>query len=62
MKVAWDVYVMVILLATTFIIPYRLAFVEEDTVEWTTTYFVFDLHFLIDMILCFLTTYTDTYK
>lgn len=30
-KIVWDVYVMVILVLTTFIVPYRLAFLFEDT-------------------------------
>lgn len=61
-KIIWDVYIMLILLATTFIIPYRLAFVDEDPLHWVILYFVFDFHFFIDMILCFFTSYTDDYK
>lgn len=53
---------MLILLITTFIIPYRLAFIEEETTDWEITYYIFDLMFAIDMVLCFFTTFTDPYK
>ena len=55
---------MFILLLTTFIVPYRLAFVETDPdpPEWVATYYFFDFMFFIDVWLCFITTYTDSYK
>lgn len=53
---------MLILLVTTFIIPYRLAFMPEDPLSWQITYYLFDLMFFIDMVLCFFTTFTDPYK
>ena len=61
-KILWDMYIMFILLATTFIIPYRLAFVPTDPIEWQVAYYVFDLMFFFDMVLCFFTTFTDPYK
>ena len=55
-------YVMFILVLTTFIVPYRLAFVPTDPPEWVAVYYFFDFMFFIDVWLCFLTTYTDSYK
>lgn len=62
MKIVWDIYVMLILILTTFIIPYRLAFEPDDPLEWVIVYYFFDFMFFIDVILCFFTTYTDGYK
>lgn len=53
---------MFVLLLTTFIVPYRLAFSPDDTIEWVIAYYLIDLMFLIDVFLCFVTTYTDSYK
>lgn len=53
---------MFILLLTTFIVPYRLAFIPEDTTEWVIAYYFFDFMFLIDVFFCFVTTFTDSYK
>jgi len=53
---------MLILVLTTFIVPYRLAFVPEDTIEWVVLYYFFDFMFFIDVWFCFFTTYTDSYK
>lgn len=53
---------MFVLLITTVIVPYRLAFVDIESTEWVITYYVIDSLFLIDIILWFFTSYTDTYK
>ena len=55
----WDVYVMIVLVLTTFIIPYRLAFYENDSLEWVLLFYFFDVMFLIDVFLCFITSYND---
>lgn len=59
LKLVWDIYLMFVLILTTFIIPYRLAFYESDTLGWELLYYFFDLMFLIDVFLCFITSYTD---
>lgn len=61
LKVVWDVFVMLILIAVTLIIPYRLAFAHEDEFEWQVVYYLFDFMFTIDIVLCFLTSFTDSY-
>lgn len=60
-KVVWDVFVMLILIAVTLIIPYRLAFVLDDELEWQILYYFFDFMFTVDILLCFFTSYTDSY-
>lgn len=50
---------MAILIVTTLIVPYRLAFVDEEPIQWTVAYYVFDFIFLIDMTICFFTTFKD---
>jgi potassium channel len=50
---------MAILVVTSLVVPYRLAFVKVEPIEWAVTYYVFDLLFLIDMLFCFFTSYKD---
>ena len=44
------------------IIPFRLAFIEEYSYNWEVTYYIFDLFFLIDILLTFNTSYTSEKK
>ena len=52
---------MIVLVFVSIVLPYRLAFYEEDDLAWIIAYYVIDFLFLIDMILTFFTTYTDNY-
>ena len=58
-KIAWDLFIMVVLLFTTAIIPIRLAFVEEEVKSWETAFYAIDLLFFMDIILWFFTSYID---
>ena len=51
---------MCLLMFTTIVIPYRLAFIEEEPRDWLIAYYVLDSMFLIDILLWFVTSYTDT--
>lgn len=63
LKIAWDVAISLVLLIITVIIPYRLAFViEDDDMAWQIVYYFFDVMFSLDIVFCFLTTYTDKYN
>lgn len=62
LKIAWDVCIMLVLLIVTVIIPYRLAFVIEDDMAWKVLYYFFDVMFALDIVFCFLTSYTDKYN
>ena len=48
-----------VLIFTCAITPYRLAFTEDDTLEWKIINYSVDLIFLIDMILIFNTAFYD---
>jgi len=61
LKIAWDVSIMLVLLIVTVIIPYRLAFVMDDDINWKVLYIFFDVMFALDMVFCFFTSYTDKY-
>lgn len=52
-------YVTVLLLFITIIVPVRLAFADEDPLGWKIVYNWIDLSFLIDIILTFFTSYTN---
>lgn len=41
------------------VVPYRLAFVDEDSTKWVIVYLIVDCQFLIDMILTFFTALED---
>lgn len=58
-KIAWDLWIMFVLLFTTAIIPWRLAFVENEVRSWNTFFYSMDGLFGIDIILWFFTSYTD---
>jgi len=63
LKIGWDVSIMLVLLIVTVIIPYRLAFViGDDDLEWKILYTFFDVMFALDIVFCFLTSYTDKFN
>lgn len=61
-KVVWDIFVLIILLVVSMIIPIRLAFsiFETTTMHWLYT--TIDLIFAIDLVLTFFTSITDEHK
>ena len=51
---------MAILGFISIVLPYRLAFYDEDpSIAWMTTWLIIDFLFLVDLILTFMTTFTD---
>ena len=58
-KIVWDLFVLVLLLVISIIIPIRLAFVEHESKEWRIAYYTIDALFFIDIILTFFTSITD---
>ncbi len=50
---------MAILLVTTIVVPWRLAFVDEETITFNSIYYTIDIIFFVDIILNFLTTFLD---
>ena len=59
-KIAWDLWIMFVLLFTTAIIPLRLAFIEEEVRSWNIFFYAIDGLFAVDIVLWFFTSYVDT--
>jgi hypothetical protein len=57
-KIWWDLFIMIILIFISIVVPFRLAFVEDDDSFWKIAYFVMDICFLIDILLTFVTSIT----
>lgn len=61
-KIKWDIFIALLLIMVCMIIPFRLAFSDDESLEWDIAYYVMDFFFLLDMILSFFTTYSDPDK
>ena len=57
-KTIWDLFIVILNLYTSIIIPYKVAFTEEN--EFTSFEMFISISFAIDMILSFFTAYTDS--
>lgn len=57
-KIMFDLFIMVCLMFTATVVPFRLAFSDFDTPGWMAIYAVVDISFLADVILTFFTSYT----
>lgn len=58
-KIYWDLFLAALLLATSFVTPFRLAFYDKDELGWVIANHVIDAIFFVDIIFSFLTTYVD---
>lgn len=58
-KLFWDMYITTCLLFSTLVVPVRLAFCEDDPLEWVIVYALIDVSFTIDIILTFFTSFTN---
>lgn len=59
-KQYWDLYLTLLVVVSTIITPWRLAFIEDDdTVLWIVIDSIIDLFFLIDIFINFFTVYTN---
>lgn len=50
---------MILLLFVSIVVPVRLAFSNDDPIEWILIYAIVDAAFLLDIIFTFFTSYTD---
>ena len=57
-KIYWDVWILVLLLGVSIIVPWRVAFNDIEPVEWLVAYLITDSFFLIDIVLTFFTSIT----
>ena len=53
----WNVFITCVLLFTSLVTPFRIAFYPEDNMNWKIINFVIDFMFLIDIILIFNTAF-----
>ena len=60
-KILWDIYILVLLLFISLVVPWRLAFNDADAKDdgWLVAFWIIDGFFLIDIILTFFTSVTD---
>lgn len=55
LRVFWDIIIMILMLYTITITPYRVAFIETDTEIWIIIDYIIDALFMIDVVLnCFM--------
>ena len=59
LKASWDIFVMIVLIFSCLTIPYRVAFVKEDTKQWEVVNNTVDICFLLDIIIIFNSAYYD---
>jgi potassium voltage-gated channel Eag-related subfamily H protein 8 len=57
-KIFWDLFVLVLLIFISLVVPYRIPFVNQENMVWTSFYYFIDACFFIDMVLTFNCTYT----
>ena len=58
-KIAWDLFILFLLLIVCIVVPFRLAFYPEQGLTWTIVYAVMDVMFLGDIIITFFTSVSD---
>lgn len=60
-KTAWDLFMTAVLIFSSFVIPYRMAFiaVEDETRTWNIINYLIDCTFLIDIFVTFNTAFYD---
>jgi hypothetical protein len=57
--VNWDIILTVALVFTSLVTPFRIAFVDEDDLEWSTVNNVINFLFFIDILVSFISAYQD---
>jgi len=50
--------VLALLIFISLVVPYRIPFVTQESIVWTSFYYFIDVCFFIDMVLTFNCTYT----
>lgn len=58
-KKKWDLIIAFMLIFTALVSPYRIAFVDVDTLEWTVIETIIDCIFGVDLLLNFFFAYYD---
>lgn len=58
-RIAWDIVMGIMVSITAVIVPFRIAFNVQDVLAFYATDRISDVLFVIDVVLCFCTTYID---
>lgn len=58
-KLFWTFIILILLIVTGLTTPFRVAFVDNDSVAWVVLDYIFDALFLIDIFMNFLSAYVD---
>jgi hypothetical protein len=58
-KIMWDLFVLLLLILVSIIVPWRVAFVDTDNQVWRGIYYTVDGLFAIDIVLTFFTGITS---
>ena len=61
-KIVFDLWILLLLLIVSLIVPVRLAFAEKDSSDWFMFYIITDTFFFVDIVLTFFTSVTDEKK
>ena len=61
-KILWDMWVLLLLVIISLIVPARLAFATEEPKSWMIFYLTIDAFFFVDIILTFFTSINDDKK
>ena len=59
LRTKWDIFITILLIFTSIITPYRIAFYEVDVLSWKVVDYVVDACFAIDIIMNFFSAYYD---
>lgn len=59
LKSTWNIMILVLVIFQAVVIPVRIAFEDEISIQWRVTDFVMDGIFFIDIIINFLTALED---
>jgi hypothetical protein len=62
LKTAWDMFVMGWVFYAAIVVPFRLAFVEDESKGWKSVGYIMDAIFLIDLVMTFFVSYYDEDK
>lgn len=61
-KQIWDYYITLLVIFISFVVPYRVAFIDDETEDWQYTLLSIDVCFFIDIVLTFFTAYVNSDK
>ena len=56
----WDLFISLLIVSTAIYTPYRLAYIDEETIEWVVLEVVVDTFFFLDIIFTFFSAYYDS--